>query len=112
MDSGNLNDVFISLEELNACNYKPLLKVKEMEPLKAYSILSCGKVSTRFGQRVVLELEDHQMFLPQRFNNISTNTIEKLNEGGFLITCQGTSINSYNLIFSKAATMANFYTDL
>lgn len=97
-----------TLGELNNCQPKlvPTLFVKDMELNLKYQIKSVKKIKTKYGDRVVLVIDvvglgPHQLFLPERFQEISQDTLDKMNTGGFYIINQGPLGRSYILFFNK-----------
>lgn len=109
MDSGFFNNSskgawdadFKALDELTSLAFKPILTIKDMIPNNPLKILSAKKVKTQYGERLVLELEKYQMYLPPRFVNISEATFNRINEGDFCITNNGGNGKYANLTFTN-----------
>lgn len=91
-----------ALNLLNSYRYKAFIKIADLEQNVAHKIYGARRISTKFGERVVLELQKHQMFLPARFDKLTAEVLEKINiEGNFYLTNQGPAGASYDLIFSQ-----------
>lgn len=108
----NISEDFNTLEELNSFNVKPILPIKDMELYNAYKILNCKKTQTKYGEKLRLNLEDYYLFLPERYNGLSLKTIEKINEGGYFISYQGSIGNLAKFQFSKSIQNPDFYINL
>lgn len=80
----NTNTEFIS--NFNKLNAKQRLSVKDMIPLEEYHITGAERVTTKYGETIVLELETSILYLPKRFNSLTDKDIDELSTGAFLIS--------------------------
>lgn len=96
------------IEELNSFNFKPLLRLKDMELHREYRVINAAKPMTRFGPRIVLELEDYQLFLPERYSKLSEAVFKKFQEGKYFVALKE-GASSLDLIFSKGIPNKDFY---
>lgn len=91
-----------ALDQLNSFRYKPFIKISSLEQHVAYKIYGARRLLTKFGERVVLELEKDQLFLPSRFDKLSDDVIDSINkEGNYHLTNQGPAGSSYDVVFSQ-----------
>lgn len=62
------------MEKLNSAQSieKPLLRLDNMQVGMPYMVIGVREVSTRFGKKILLELEEHVMFLPDRYTELFT----------------------------------------
>lgn len=91
------NEVSSELNHLGLI--KPTLKVKDMVQDTHYRILGARKVSTKFGNRVVLDLENYQLFLPARYEKLSDKAVADLNENKYCIVNKGAVSSTFSLEF-------------
>lgn len=70
----------------NSYNLKTIIRVKDMVANKAYPIDGAYRSTTKYGETVVLHLEDGVFYLPKRFNSMSNELLEKITEGAFSIS--------------------------
>ena len=67
-----------------------------------YRILHVRRADTKYGVRVVLELEENQLFLPTRYDDLSDNILKAMNEQkNFYLRNLGVIGKTYNLSFSQ-----------
>lgn len=99
------------LTKLNNCGSKPILKVKEMIINKSYKVINARKCETKFGKRLVLDLEEYQLFMPSRFDRFTDEeALEEINQRENLhITNKGESGRTYNLEFSETANFSTYF---
>lgn len=90
-----------AVNRLNACNYKRNIKAFEMIIGESYQICSATMCSSKYGMRIILELNDYQLFLPTRFNTISIAVLQELNNQTYKVTNLGPMGTSYNLVFTE-----------
>lgn len=68
-----------SLKELNDLSFvKEYVNIKTLNISEKYKIISFQRKKTEFGDRIVVELDNARVFLPQRFDSLITN--ERLDE--------------------------------
>lgn len=89
------------LNKLNSVQTLPektILKFEDLEVGKSYIVHEIRGVNTRYGRKILLELDGHIIFLPQRFNVFDESEIQNLNQlcDGKLIIVKG---DKYNLHF-------------
>lgn len=97
---GNEDDaILLELNKLGSI--KPILRVKDMIEYIWYKIVGAKKVATKFGNRVVLQLENYQLFLPTRYESLSEETISELNRNIYSVANKGKVLSTYNLEFYK-----------
>lgn len=73
------------MSEFSKLNQKSILKSSEMVTDYSYKILKARRVKTKFGNKVLLELENNILFLPARFNKISDEVITNLSLGAYMV---------------------------
>lgn len=107
-----------ALDQLNSYRFKPFVKISDLEQNVAFKISGAKRITTKFGERVVLELEKQQLFLPSRFDKLSPDVLDKLNmENNYYLTNQGPAGSSYDVVFSQQENYnmpyigPNFYND-
>ena len=59
------------VSSFNALNFKKILNIKDMEENKNYSIDGSYRTTTEYGNVVVLQLGDRNLYLPKRFNTLN-----------------------------------------
>lgn len=79
----NTNDELIST--FNKLNARQRLSVKDMVPLEEYLITGAERITTKYGETVVIELGTSILYLPRRFNSLTDKEIEQLSKGSYLI---------------------------
>lgn len=89
------------LGELNSnqVQYKPTRKMADMEINTPYKIYSARRCLTKFGERVILDLGDYQMFLPPRYAKTTEQSINQLNEQRFSVINKGSVGKTFHLSF-------------
>lgn len=99
------------LDQLNAYRYKPFVKLGDLEQHVAHKIYAARRITTKFGERVVLELFKYQLFLPARFDNLSDDVINNINkEANYYLTNQGPVGASHDIVFSQHDILENYAT--
>lgn len=79
--------------------YKPVLKAADMVIAKEYGVVGAKRVNTKFGERVVIELLEHQLFLPAKYCKLDDAVIEALNGGTYKIKNLGKNEFTYKYQF-------------
>lgn len=91
-----------ALEDLKILEVqKPLLKVNEMTINKSYRILKARRVNTQYGERVIVELEKKQVFLPSRYDAMRDSTLVSLCSGQYCMINKGVKGRSCEIEFMK-----------
>lgn len=86
------------INKFNGMNNKTILHIKEMENLKNYPVLKAAKVKTKYGDSIQVEIEEHVIFLPTRYNSLTEEDISELSSGNYLIKKEvGEDEKSYRL---------------
>lgn len=71
----------MNLNEINqvgvAVPLKPLIKLKDLVLGKPYPIIKARIINTKFGEAVLLDLDDVSCFLPKRATNVFRNQVEQ-----------------------------------
>lgn len=80
-------------------NFKPTLRALDMVVGEEYNILKAKKVATKYGIKVVLELEDGDLFLPKKYDDLNQNIIKALSSGKFYIKNLGENGATYKYQF-------------
>lgn len=80
MNQGYLQEELEAIQALSI--FKPTIKLSEMVKNQPEKIVSAKRVKTKYGDRIVLELTDHQVFLPGAFAQISDLAITQLSYSG------------------------------
>lgn len=62
-------------------------------------IIKCNRVNTKFGERIMLELEKNVVFLPQKYLRMTGDQIEDLCKGNFYFKKIKQGITNYTLQF-------------
>lgn len=99
------------LNQLNNCNNKANIKVFDMVLYELYNIQSAKLCSSKLGLRVVLELNNYQLFLPTRFSTLSIEALREINKGGFKVTNIGPVGKTFNIIFTMDALIYHSFND-
>uniref|UniRef100_A0A6P7HDH0 Uncharacterized protein LOC114347288 n=1 Tax=Diabrotica virgifera virgifera TaxID=50390 RepID=A0A6P7HDH0_DIAVI len=84
MDLEALNE-FLLLEGQR----KPIIKLKELQLNLPYQISSANVTASRFGECVVLELEDKVVYLPPRSTEVLKNHTLELGNGRYSLVFIG-----------------------
>lgn len=74
------------ISSFNALNFKKILNIKDMEGNKSYSIDGAYRTTTKYGNSVVLQLGERNLYLPKRFNTLDDEVIASLSNGLFYIS--------------------------
>lgn len=87
----------MDLAQLNAIargQFKPTKKVADLKKDYKYMVTKVKQVSTRFGDKVVVEIDDEfQMFLPSKVSEALINNLD-------LLDSMGENANKYNLFLT------------
>lgn len=89
--------ILLELNQLGTI--KPILKVKDMMRDIHYKVFGARRVNTKYGSRVVLQLEKNQLFLPARYEKLSEGAILDLNQNKYNIVNKGQVLSTFNLEF-------------
>lgn len=66
--------------------FKPTIKVIELEQSRKYKVTKIRRVQTKFGCSIVAELDgEKQMFLPKRYNKLEDAELKHIIEAGLHI---------------------------
>lgn len=60
-----------------------------MDDSMKYPILSAKRVPVKYGTQVQLELDNHIMFLPSRFNMLTDDEVKQFSSGKFRLQRKG-----------------------
>lgn len=88
-----------TLDELNKILPKPIIKIQEMTMNRKYLIKSAEKLQTSYDGKILLELEDVRVFLPDRYSKITDNALDDLNKGLYWIKNDGEIDSTFYLSF-------------
>lgn len=98
------------LSKLNSNLFKPVIRLQDMVFNDPYKIQLIKKVQTqKYGQRIVVELEEFQVYLPNRYTlSLDDNTMDFMNsDGRFFLTNTGNVGSSSNLYFTRIQQSEN-----
>lgn len=59
--------------------------MKDMKPNMDYNITGAYKTTTKYGEKIVLKLDDAILYLPTRFLTLGDDAIKELSEGAYAI---------------------------
>ena len=59
---------------------KPLLCISDLDSSMQYKIASAKRVKTKYGNRIILELESHKLFLPAKFEELTDEDLDNINK--------------------------------
>lgn len=91
------------VEKFNERNLKPYKNLKSMEQNKDFLIIGCRKTKTKYGERLLMELENFNIFLPERYNSLTVAEINKFfNKTYYLRNC-GESGRTFKLQIHKVS---------
>lgn len=89
----NLNEISVKKYEKNTISLKDLsMNVK-------YPILNCMRMFTKYGERIMLEIETNVIFLPQKYSKLTDDQIEDLCSGNFYFEKVKEADNNFILKF-------------
>lgn len=80
MSSVNLVNLF------NSYNHKRIITIKEMDENRDYVISGAYRTQTKYGERIVLKLDDAILYLPSRFLALREEDVKELGCGGYTIS--------------------------
>lgn len=101
-----------TLNILNAQSFKPTMKISEMILNNPYQIYGIRRIATKYGPRVVAELQDVQIFLPMRYSSLPDDAMEDINsKGDFYVTNSGQNGKSFELKFSQNSSSYYYYNN-
>lgn len=73
-----------------------------MENLKSYHIVKAAKIKIKFGECVRVEVENHVIFLPTRYNLLTEEELADLSSGNYHIKKEnGSDEKSYQLYLDQ-----------
>lgn len=79
MSNTNLINVF------NSFSFKKIIRVKEMNENEEYIICGAYRTQTKYGERIVLKLDDAILYLPSRFLSLGEGDVKELGSGTYSI---------------------------
>lgn len=82
----------MDLQKLNSTSLlveKPIVKLCDLTPNVPIPIFGAKLVKTKFGESILLELDDFVTFLPRRVVTHMKNNLEKFIDGNFSIVFEG-----------------------
>lgn len=102
-----------ALDIINAYGFKPYFKVCDMVQHSAYKIYGIRKIPTKYGDRVIVELQNNQMFLPARYGSLPVNVLEDIKQqDNFYVSNLGPIGDSFNLVFAQQNNVGNYNVNL
>lgn len=89
------------LDELNKILpiHKPIIKIQEMVVNQKYTIKSAEKQPTSYDGKILLELDEVRVFLPDRYTKITDDALDGLNKGQYWIKNDGAIESTFYLSF-------------
>lgn len=97
----------------NALNMKQILSVKDMVAGAEYLIVGAERVTTKYGDCILLELTADRLYLPKRFNALADKDLESLSAGAYIISKiplnNGSDETPIRLEIKKAPPMREYY---
>ena len=81
----------------NSFNYKRIIRINELDENKEYIINDAYRTQTKYGDRIVLKLEDAILYLPPRFLTLKDDNVKELGSGGYSISKLSLSDKENNL---------------
>lgn len=103
------------LSSFNEKNLRKILSKKNMKPHLPYNIKSAFRTTTKFGDSIVLELQDDDqiLYLPKRFNSLKDTELEYISTGKFSVTkssfTDNPESNLYTLVLDQIEPLDSFY---
>ncbi|XP_055837277.1 uncharacterized protein LOC129919742 [Episyrphus balteatus] len=87
----------------NVSEFNTLINIRELEQNHRYPIMGIKKVQTKFGEKLVVDLGGHDIFLPARYNKLSEKTIQSIHSqtATFCIIYKGPFGRSVKLEITK-----------
>lgn len=86
------------LLKVNSIHYiKPILSLTNIPSDTPMKILKMEKKNTKYGRKICTELEEHVVFLPEKYNELDEEDLSVLSTGAYTIT---KTVNS-KFIFNK-----------
>lgn len=82
-----MNQFLKNLNSIKERVRKPIMKTTEIPINKKFKIIKALRVKTKFGEKVMIELDESVLFLPESYNALEDSTIEALNSHTFYIEC-------------------------
>lgn len=83
----------MALDAINNLNnpekYKAVMKLSALGENRKFRILEARRMKSRYGLRLIVELSDCQVFLPQRFSSISDKHLKLLNNQNIFLVYKG-----------------------
>lgn len=74
------------ISTFNKLNDRQILSVKDMVPMEDYHITGAERITTKYGEAIILELGTNVLYLPKRFNSLSDKDVENLSTGPYSIS--------------------------
>lgn len=77
-----------SFETIN--QFKPTVKLADLTVGEKYLIKNIKRITTQYGEAVVVDLEDKQVFLPKRYNKMTQANFNQITYyGSYYLTYLG-----------------------
>lgn len=90
------------INKFNSLNSKSILHIKDMKNLKTYQIIKAFRTTTKFGQCIQIELDNHIMFLPNRYNAMTDEEIMELTSDNYFLKKEvGEDEKSFRLLLER-----------
>lgn len=86
------------IKKFNSLGYnKSILHLKEIPYLGTIKIVGAKMTKTPFGDIVLLETDDHVIFLPKRYSAMTEDDIEELGSGKYQLVKDSTDDNPISI---------------
>lgn len=85
MESNKITNVDI-VAAFNKLKTRPYLAAKDLLPSTPYKVLTMFRHKNKYGNVVMVELEEGMFYLPKRYNNLEDKVIDGVNNGQFTLT--------------------------
>ena len=86
------------LEKFNLLGAFAWLNLSTMEKDKPYLMTDMKRHTTKFGDRLMVELDNsNKLYLPERYNSLTDRQVAELGSGKYLLLNRGTKGQSYML---------------
>lgn len=73
------------VKTFNFLNFRKIISMKELKSNTDYLVSGAYRTTTKYGEKIVLKLEDGILYLPSRFNSLGDDAITSLCSGMFSV---------------------------
>lgn len=101
------------VKAFNFLNFKKIVTMKELKPNTDYAVSGAYRTTTKYGEKIVLKLEDGILYLPSRYNSLGDDALTMLCSGLYSVMKtqlrEGLSSTLYKIELKQSLPTDTYY---